>query len=136
MNKSILNSSSLKVKKKKLGPSTVPHPMHSSSPNIIKFKLFPAALSLRCYRSTFNRQSLSAIRVYQQNNPMALSFLYFDDCRTLGNVEHDHMANENDQLDVLPFPFSRLCFEMTKSSLVVCKIIDHSSEDVFSRPFG
>ena len=25
---------------------------------------------------------------------------------------------------------------MTKLSLVVCKIIDHSSEDVFSRPFG
>ena len=25
---------------------------------------------------------------------------------------------------------------MTKLSLVVCKIIDHSSEDVSSRPFG
>ena len=25
---------------------------------------------------------------------------------------------------------------MTKLSLVVCKIIDHSSEDIFSRPFG
>ena len=41
--------------------------------------------------------SASFKSIDQQNNPMALSFLCFDDCRTLGNVEHDHMANENDQ---------------------------------------
>ena len=67
---------------------------------------------------------------------MALSFLYFYDCCALGKVTYDHMANEYDQCQTSQFPFSRLCFKMTKLSLVVCKIIDHSSEDVFSWPFG
>ena len=35
------------------------------------------------------------------------------------------MANENDQckLYFLPFSFSRLCFNMTKFTIAVCKII-------------
>ena len=36
---------------------------------------------------------------------------------------------------LLAVSFQSLCFKMTKLSLVVCKIIDHSSEDVFCRPF-
>ena len=39
-------------------------------------------------------------------------------------------------LAFLLFSFSRLCFKMTRLSLAVCKIIDHSSEDVFCKPFG
>ena len=92
----ILNIQVQKEKEKR-GPSTVPHPMNSSSPNKLNLN-FPCGTITRA----FNLQSTSKAHLVlksidQQNNPMALSFLYFDDCYALGKVTYDHMANEHDQ---------------------------------------
>ena len=48
------------------------------------------------------------------------------------------MANENDQckLYFLPFSFSRLCFNMTKFTIAVCKIIVAILLAEFIRVFG
>ena len=48
------------------------------------------------------------------------------------------MANENDQckLYFLPFSFSRLCFNMTKFTITVCKIIVAILLAEFIRVFG
>ena len=48
------------------------------------------------------------------------------------------MANENDQckLYFLPFSFSRLCFNMTKFTIAVCKIIFAILLAEFIRVFG
>ena len=92
----ILNIQVQKEKGKRC-PSTVLHPIHSSSLNISNLN-FPCGSITRA----FNLQSTSKAHLVlksidQQNNPMALSFLYFDDCRALGKVTYNHMANEYDQ---------------------------------------
>ena len=83
--------------KEKRGPSTVPHPMHSSSSNTSNL-IFPAALSLE--RLTFNRQvKLTSCfkSIDKQNNPLAFSFLYFDDCCALGKVTYDKIITSRVQ---------------------------------------